>query len=167
MRSFAAFVEDMGLKPLGWSIDRINNDSDYEPSNCRWSTSRQQARNRCTTHLITYRGRTLSLIGWAEELGINRSTLSKRICKCGWSVEKAFATPRIAARKLNLELACKIRGLHKAGVSTIGLARRFNVSVLAIQRIVRGEVYTEANAHNAVYKKHQRLVRKMKRVADD
>lgn len=90
--SFEAFYEDMGLRPEGTSIDRINNYKGYEPGNCRWASSRVQGRNRRYVRKLTFNGRTERLDDWAEEIGLTRSTLEQRIAK-GWSVEKALTTP--------------------------------------------------------------------------
>lgn len=90
---FANFYADMGDPPSPQhTLERIDNDGDYSPDNCRWATRTHQARNRASNHRITFRGKTRTLAGWAEETGINRSTILDRLHR-GWSVERALTTP--------------------------------------------------------------------------
>lgn len=74
------FVEDMGPTfRRGLTIDRIDNDGDYTPDNCRWATRSVQNRNYSRNVLVTYNGQTKCLKQWAEELGLNYGTLWDRI----------------------------------------------------------------------------------------
>lgn len=74
------------------TIDRINYNGNYEPSNCRWVTMKAQARNRKSNRIIEFQGERKHIIDWAKVLGINAKTLYSRFDK-GWSVEKALTTP--------------------------------------------------------------------------
>jgi hypothetical protein len=86
--SFEKFLADMGPRPEGMSIERIDNTRGYEPGNCKWATNGEQCRNRRSTHLITHQGRTQCRADWAKELGIPPAMLKRRIEKLG--VDKAF-----------------------------------------------------------------------------
>ena len=94
---FREWAYNNGYKP-GLTIDRIDVNGNYEPSNCRWVTMQEQSYNRTDNHLITYKGETKCLVEWANQLGIPYDTLRVRINKLHWSIEKTLTTP---ARKLN------------------------------------------------------------------
>ena len=96
--SFEAFLEDMGPRPDGCSIDRIDNAKGYFKENCRWSSAKQQAINRKSSVLIEFNGKTQCITEWAEEVGIGFGTLYQRLKK-GWSVEKALTHPVRVRRK--------------------------------------------------------------------
>ena len=86
------FIEDMGPRPKGYEIDRIDNDGDYCKENCRWASRTEQNRNTRRNRLVTYKGKTQCLSVWEEELGMNRGTLQQRL-DSGKSVEEAITTP--------------------------------------------------------------------------
>lgn len=90
-QSYLDHVNKFGEKET--SIDRIDNNKGYFKENCRWVISKEQANNRRSNHLITYRGKTLNLSQWAELIGMKYFTLFSRINQYKWSPEKAFNTP--------------------------------------------------------------------------
>ena len=95
--TFENFLADMGLKPDGMSLDRIDNAKHYTPENCRWADRFTQMANSRRTHYITFRGETLLLRQWSERLGIASHTIAKRL-KSNWSLEDAMTTPSCRSR---------------------------------------------------------------------
>ncbi len=86
------FIADMGPRPKGMTLDRIDNNGNYCKENCRWASLIEQGRNRSTNRLLTHNGVTLCATAWAERAGIPYKTFHYRIQR-GWSVEKAITTP--------------------------------------------------------------------------
>lgn len=88
---FSLFLKDVGPKPSPkHTLDRINNDKGYNPTNVRWSTRQEQARNRRTSRFLTTRGKTQTLAAWAEETGMKTERIRMRIDRYGWSVDEAL-----------------------------------------------------------------------------
>ena len=92
------FLEDMGERPDGMTLNRIDNDGHYSPDNCEWASHTTQNQNRRDNRRITFNGQTKCLTEWASIYGLNRTTLRKRL-DSGWSVELAITTPLTHERK--------------------------------------------------------------------
>jgi len=76
---FELFLEDMGERPKGHTIDRIDNNKGYYKENCRWATHKEQSRNRSNNVILTFNGKTMCATDWANEIGISRNTIRRRI----------------------------------------------------------------------------------------
>lgn len=91
-RVFANFYKDMGERPKGMTVDRIDSGKGYEPSNCRWATQKQQQNNKTINLLFTAFGKTQTLAQWADEIKVPYPTLYNRMKKA-WDVELALSQP--------------------------------------------------------------------------
>lgn len=96
-KSFLTFLYDMGIRPEGKTLDRIDVNGNYTPKNCKWSTASEQHRNRRNTRYVTYKGKKYALYDLAEKFKIKPAVLMTRLGS-GWSIEKALTEPIMEGR---------------------------------------------------------------------
>jgi len=89
--NFTGFLEDMGDRPRGKTIDRIDINGNYNKENCKWSTFTDQMNNTRRSRYLTYNNQKQTVAQWAKERGMNYSTLSTRLQR-GWSIKRAIET---------------------------------------------------------------------------
>ena len=95
--NFIADMQDGFLPQL--EIDRIDNDGNYCPENCRWVSPQANQDNRGVTRKVTHQGETLSMSQWAGKAGIPAKLLAKRIFERGWPIGRALSTPVMSRRE--------------------------------------------------------------------
>ena len=91
--TFMPFYRDMGPRPVGLTLERVDTDADYSKENCIWGTWREQQNNRRNNIRVTLDGETLSLTQWCRLLDLDYSAVWARIRKLGWSTEDALVKP--------------------------------------------------------------------------
>lgn len=141
--SFVAFLRDMGDRPAGkgpggrslYSIDRIDNDGDYEPGNCKWSTNIEQHRRTRRSHMVGFGGETKSIATWARERGMSPPTLLMRL-RNGWPVERALTEP---VRAKGEPRRAHVYELAGEMLTAKQLAERFGMNASTLKtRLLRG-----------------------------
>jgi len=131
VNSFEDFVLDMGERPDGCTMDRIDNDGNYEPSNCRWATHIEQANNKNNNTILEHDGRKLTICEWSREIGVTPDTICKRI-KSGMTIEEVLYsgdmskyTEVIVGNTVTKEITLyssiretsRLTGLHLSGIA--------------------------------------------------
>lgn len=92
-QSFEAFLADMGERPPGTTLDRIDNNGNYEPGNCRWATAKVQGLNTRANRIIAFRDERMTLREWSQRLGLKPTALRYRLAH--WSLEDAMTRPKV------------------------------------------------------------------------
>lgn len=167
LESFDNYLADMGLRPEGMTLERVDNDGPYSPENCIWASRAVQGNNTRAVKMITYMGETHSLSEWERRLGFKHGTLKARLGTLGYTVEQAMTKPvkfggmvpdkeyasmkdqswrntsamlrKPPPLKLNQEQVFAMRLLHSAVAASYStLARFFGVSIETASDAVQG-----------------------------
>lgn len=91
-KSFAQFFKDMGKRPEGHTLHRIKNEGNYEPSNCKWATRKEQNTNTSRNTILTFGDKSMRVGEWEKHLGLSQSVIATRLRR-GWTIQQAL-TPK-------------------------------------------------------------------------
>mgnify|MGYP001615220933 CR=1 FL=1 len=136
--SFENFLEDMGERPVGKTIDRADNSGNYTPDNCKWATRSEQARNMRTNLIVVCNGVSMTAIEAAEKCGHNYNTLTAYLYHHRDFKGDVADLKFEPLKKLTAEKAEEIR---QSGLSRRKLAAQFGVSQWTVQSIKRGKCW--------------------------
>lgn len=149
--NFEQFCADMGPRPHGMTLERKNNNLGYSKENCMWASRQAQARNRRSSRVITFAGKTQTMIAWAEELGITYMTLYLRLYRRKLPIAEALNPARIASArvgeannktKLSNEQVTALRAeFERGGMTQTQLASKYGMSKASVSQIIRRKVW--------------------------
>lgn len=163
--NFDNFLEDMGIRPDGLTLERVDVNGNYEPGNCVWATRAQQSSNTRGTRLITWAGESLPVSNWERRFGWRPGVLKARLWKLGYDLETAMTKPvkpgeKVAGRvykqrkkpdmssvlrgvahprsSLSVEGAKEVRRRWLSGESFSGIARSLGLTTTTVSNACRG-----------------------------
>jgi len=131
---FKNFLEDMGVRPLGLSLDRIDNDKGYYKENCRWATRKQQNRNSRWNRFEIFNDKRVCLAEWQDITGIRQETIKDRLDR-GWSTEKTLTTITKKSKFVDIDIL-NMRKLYKKGLKINEISKKYNSNYKTTWKIV-------------------------------
>lgn len=152
LESFENFYEDMGERPKGKSLDRLDNEGNYEKDNCAWRSRIEQANNKRSNVYYLYQGESKTMPEWARKFGISIGALATRLGRLGMTIEQALNHVKNSKSKKSIDFgqtklkAFEIEGIFKMVDSYKNIADKYNCStgtVMVIKNRTRHQQVTE------------------------